>query len=262
MELSLTLTLFDYALLIAVGFGAAVLNSMAGGGSFFMFPALVFVGLPPQLANVTNKVGMWTGAVSSAFGYREEIAQFGKQIWPIVSVGVVGSIIGSLLLLVTPAERFEAMVPFLMGAATLLFAFGNPVARWIKRRVGAAEGDAQTPHLKGALPFIGQGIIGLYAGFFGAGMGIMMMALYQLLGITHIHLMNGLKVSVASAMLSISAITFIVLTPIHWASASAVIIGAIVGGYYGPMLAKRLPMPLIRAFIIVYGVAATTYFAL
>lgn len=257
MDFILTLTLLDYALLGAVGFFASILNAMAGGGSFFMFPALVFVGLPPQLANVTNKVGMWTGAIASVAGYRNEIAQFGKQIWPLVAVGAVGSVLGSLLLLITPAHHFEAMVPFLMGAATLVFAFGQRVSDRIK---GTTNNTSAPAKLTGALPFIGQGVIGLYAGFFGAGMGIIMMALYQLIGIKQIHLMNGLKVSVASAMLGISAITFIILTPIHWPSAIAIIAGTIAGGYLGPSIARRLPTVLIRAFIILYGVIVTSYF--
>ncbi len=246
--------LLQFAGLVIVGAFASALNAVAGGGSFFVFPILIFMGLGPSLANVTNKVGMWCGATASIFGYKEEIRDHKRSIASLALIGVVGSIAGSLLLLITPPERFAAMVPFLMGSATLLFAYGQRIICFFSS--GAQDA---LPTLAG---WVGQFLIGLYAGFFGAGMGIMMMALYELMGIKNIHEMNGIKVSVASAMLTVSAITFILLTPIHWPHAIALIIGTMIGGYYGASLARRLPGALVRSFVILYGITVTLYFSL
>lgn len=244
-------------LLIAAGLWGGALNAVAGGGTFFTFPVLIFCGLPPILANSTNKFGMWAGSFASVGGYWSEIKPQKHRLLLLSVIAGIGSVGGSVLLLMTSPEFFKALVPWLMLCATLLFAFGNRIVRAIHART-AHHAAAGKVGRAGGLG--GQFAIGVYGGFFGAGIGILLMALYELMGIRNIHQMNGLKVLVATVVNALSVLTFIITGMIVWPVALALGFGFFIGGYYGAVFAKRLPALWIRGFIIVYSLSVTCYF--
>lgn len=237
-------------ILLILGLWAGAVNSVAGGGSFFSFPVLLLMGMPPILANTTNKFALWFASIAGVTGFWKEIKEQKERLAFYFICGLVGSLAGSLLLLATPAETFEAMIPWLMLTATCLFAFG-------KRIVRRLHGTQSIPKPASA---VGQTFIGIYGGFFAAGMGMMMMALYELSGIKSVNHMNGLKTFVGLGINGISALTFLVVGVIDWPVALVLLSGALVGGYGGAILSKKVPDHLLRGVIIAYGVIMTAYF--
>jgi uncharacterized protein len=244
------LTLLTIPLLLLTGLWAGAVNSVAGGGTFFSFPILLLMGMPPILANTTNKCALWFASIAGVTGFWKEIKAQKERLAFFFCCGVIGSLAGSLLLLATPAERFERMVPWLMLAATLIFTFGKTLVRRL--------------HNAHAIPkpatAISQTLIGVYGGFFAAGMGMLMMALYELSGIKTINQMNGLKTFVGMGINGISALTFLVLGAMDWRVGGILTIGALIGGYGGAVLSKRVPDRILRAVIIAYGALMTVYF--
>lgn len=249
--------MIELGLLLIASIASATINSVAGGGSFLVFPILIFVGIPPTTASITNKFSMFTGTVASLIGYWSEV----KRNLPIArvfcSIALIGSLGGSILLLFTSNEAFGALVPWLLLSATLLFAFGKRITRWLTRKCNGKSSASITGKLAG---WFGQLIIGIYGGFFGAGKGIMLVALYELMGIKNIHEINGIKMAVSVAINTISVITFLIAGVIFWPAAIIMMIGAVIGGYFGAHYAKKLPQQWIRHFIVFYGLAASSYF--
>lgn len=258
MDISLAHTI----LLFVVAIWAGALNTIAGGGTFFTFPVLLLVGMPPIIANTTNKFAITFASLSATFGFMKEIRALGKKVWFFVATAVAGSIGGSLLLLVTPDEKFQAMVPWLMLSATLLFAFGGRLVRYFAAHKKPSSATARTISLALIAIGAGQFTIGVYGGFFAAGMGILMMALYELSGMRNIHEMNALKVIVGLGINLISAVTFMFVGAIDWHIAAILVTGALIGGYGGAWVSRKLPQHVIRGFIVLYGVAMTAYFFL
>jgi uncharacterized membrane protein YfcA len=244
------------ALLVITGIWAGALNAVAGGGTFFSFPVLLLLGTPPLLANTTNKCGLWFAALASASGFWREIASQRHRLTSFAVTAFVGSIAGSLLLLVTPAETFQALIPWLLLTATGFFAGGKRALSYLRRRRGL--------HASGTIShrsaLIGQSVIGLYGGFFAAGMGILMMALYELSGVRSVNEMNGLKTFIAFVVNGISAITFMLVGMIDWKIALYLGIGAVIGGYVGAILSRHVPDRLLRRAIILYGVVMSALF--
>ena len=257
MDLSLTHTL----LLFIAGIWAGALNAVAGGGTFFTFPLLLLFGMPPIAANTTNKFALWFASLSGVAGFWREIKEIRALLPFFVGIALVGSLLGSLLLLWTPPERFEALVPWLMLTATCVFAGGKKIAHLsqslLERKPPATHHPPRTTSFPIAL---GQLLIGLYGGFFAAGMGILMMALYEVAGIRTIAQMNALKNAVGLAINGISAVTFLFAGAIYWPVALVLLAGALIGGYSGAMLSKRVPDHILRRFIIAYGAGMSVYF--
>jgi uncharacterized membrane protein YfcA len=244
------ITLLTAILLFGTGLWAGAINSVAGGGTFFSFPILLLLGMPPILANTTNKFALWFASIAGVTGFWKEIKAQKERLLFFFTCGFIGSLIGSLVLLATPAATFESMIPWLMLAATLLFAFGKRIVR--------------TFHNAHAIPkpatAVGQTLIGIYGGFFAAGMGMLMMALYELSGIKSVNEMNGLKTFVGLGINGISALTFLALGAIDWRVALILMAGALIGGYGGAILSKKVPDYILRNLIIGYGVVMTLYF--
>lgn len=242
------LSLIHALMLLGVGVAAGAINAVAGGGTFVSFPILILAGLPPVVANTTNKVALTFASLASVKAFAPEIKAHGQRMWFYFGAATLGSIVGSVLLLWIDPETFESLVPFLMLAATGLFMFG-----------GRKRGDAHT-----AIPlwmsFLGQFAIGIYGGFFAAGMGMMMMALFALSGITGIHQMNGLKTFSTLGVNAISAAIFLTTGLIDLEVAVVLTAGALVGGYYGAMLSKRVAERKMKLAIIAYGLLMTGYF--
>lgn len=248
--------LADILMLIPVSILAGAVNSIAGGGTFFTFPILILMGVPPIIANTTNKVGIAIASVAGVAGFWKEIRMIRPMLLFFCLTALIGSVAGSLLLLAIPSEDFRALVPWLMLIATLMFAFGG---KWAKRR-HAANGHADPQAVTRPSIGFGQFLIGVYGGFFAAGMGILMLGLYEVAGMKNIHEMNALKVVVALGINLISAAVFLFAGTVDWAIAAILIVGALFGGYGGAVLSKKLPQKLIRQMIVTYGVAMTLYF--
>lgn len=251
------LSIPDAVILFAAAVVAGTLNSVAGGGSFISFPTLLFTGVPPIEANATNTVALWPGVVASVGAYRREFAAQLRAVVLLGSVSLVGGLLGALLLLKTPETTFLKVLPWLLLFATLLFTFG----RTLTRRVKLALGPTRTPHW---FPLVGvcfiQLAIAVYGGFFGGGIGIMMLAGLALLGMENIHAMNALKTLLGSLINGIAVIAFIAAGVVAWPQAILMIAGAILGGYGGAWYAQKIDPRLVRGAVIITGALMTAYF--
>jgi uncharacterized membrane protein YfcA len=242
-------------LLAVVG---GTLNSVAGGGSFFTFPALIFVGIPAIPANASNTVALWPGSVASMWAYRHEIAQQ-KRSFLILMVGtsLIGGIIGAQLLLHTPASIFQSLIPYLLLLATLLFALSGPITTRLRmRNVGKVHLSPSTL----IAVALAQLVIATYGGYFGGGIGILMLATLAMMGMEDIHVMNGLKTALASCINGVAVVIFILARAVVWPETILMIVGAIIGGYGGAYYARKVNPNLIRGFVIVVGFAMSAYF--
>ena len=241
-----------YVLVAFASLLAGALNAVAGGGTFFTFPALLYAGVPPILANTTSKVGLWIGALGSIRGFRQEIAAQKNTLAATLLISALGSIAGSVTLLYIPQEQFRTLIPWLLLVATCLFATSGKLKKL---------GDIQHPNPSKPLR-AGELSIAFYAGFFGAGIGILLIALFSLSGMRDIHLMNGRKVIFAVVAHSVSASIFIVSGALHWPLALLIMGCSAVGGYYGAYASKLIPQSKLRLLILIYCVAVTSYFFL
>jgi uncharacterized membrane protein YfcA len=234
----------DYFLLFIAAFGAGILNTIAGGGTFLTFPALVFVGIPPVIANATSAVSVFPGYLAGAIGFRHELRQFDrKRLVRLIVITFVGGFAGSALLLVSSNKAFSIIVPFLLLAATFAFLFGEKVRNWAARnRVTVTpEGGA------------GMFLVSVYGGYFNGGLGIVLLALFALWGMSDIHRMNGLKNGLSFALSAISVVTFAVAGAVEWQQAIVMMIASTVGGYAGAPLARALPKHIVRGIVSVIG---------
>lgn len=256
---------------IAAAIGGAI-NSIAGGGTLVTFPALIGLGVPAIIANATSTVALWPGAIGSMYGYRSELA--GARAWAIrfAIPSLVGGLVGALLLLRTPSERFDQIVPWLVLGATLLFVVQRPVMAAFRRRSEAKgqkpdsqqspvtthdDDPATRPPTLSLLSF--QFAVAVYGGYFGAGIGILMLAALGFMGFTNIHRMNGLKNWGGLCMNLTAAATFTILGLVNWPVAIAMAIGATLGGFGGSRLAQRVSQQTVRTAVIVIGFVAAMW---
>ena len=233
------------------------LNAVAGGGSFIAFPALLFSGVPPVPANATNTVALWTGLVFSGGAFRQHLNVRPRVLWTLLAVSLAGGVVGALLLLRTPAQTFMAVLPWLMLSATLLFIFRGSSAR---ARIGSVSGEPAVKAI--ALASFFQFLVAIYGGYFGGGMGIVILAMLSAFGMADIHAMNALKTVLSSATNGVAVIVFIVSHAVYWRQAVGMIAGAALGGYFGARYSLRLPQPWVRRFVIAIGSGMTIYFFL
>jgi len=225
------------------------MNSVAGGGSFLSFPALVFAGVPPISANATNNAAMWVGTLGSARGYREEIREHRAFLLPVISVSVAGSLIGACLLLFTPPSLFLRLVPWLLLFATLLFA----ASPYMTRREIAAPRHAPWR-------LVTQFAVSIYGGYFGAGMGILMLAVLAFSGLPTFNAQNAVKNVLAVSINGVALVPFIAARIVDWRFALPMAVLALLGGYMGARFFRLLPQGLSRAIVVAIGVAMTTVF--
>jgi uncharacterized membrane protein YfcA len=238
---------------------AGAINSVAGGGTFLTFPALMFCGVTPIRANATNTTALWCGSFASVGAYRNHLGGQKRALTTLLITSLIGGLIGALLLLRTPDATFKLLLPWLMLTATLIFIFGKHLTALLRRMVHL---DINQPQHIG--PFvIGcalQLIIAIYGGFFGGGIGILMLALLTLLGYEKIHTMNGLKTVLATTINGIAVVAFISAGIIDWPQATVMIVGSIFGGYGGAVLAQRISSEVIRYVVMLVGISMTVYF--
>jgi uncharacterized membrane protein YfcA len=249
--LSVTHAIF---LFVAAALGGG-LNAVAGGGSFIAFPALLFTGVPPVPANATNTLALWVGVTASGGAYRKRLRTSRRVMVPLVITSVVGGVAGAFLLIKTPAQTFLHVLPWLMLAATLLFAFGKHLTGRISAGISQ---DASGKALIGANIF--ELIVAVYGGYFGGGIGIMNLAMLAAMGMTDIHEMNALKVILGGVINGVATVMFIALGAILWPQAIVMTVGATIGGYASAHYAQRLPQSWIRALVMVVGASMTIYF--
>lgn len=244
----------DALLLLAAGLVAGALNSVAGGGSFVSFPTLLFTGVPAIPANATNTVALQPGAMASAWAYRARLRAHPQALIGLGAISLAGGVAGALLLLKTPEKTFLWVLPWLLLFATLLFAFGPAITRRLSRSPGA-----RGRRLWLAIGTV-QFAIAVYGGYFGGGIGIMMLAALSLSGMTDIHEMNAFKTLLGSIINGIAVLTFIVAGVVHWPQGLTMMAGAIAGGYAGAHYAQKVPPRLVRNLVILTGAAMTAYF--
>jgi uncharacterized membrane protein YfcA len=233
------------------------MNSVAGGGSFIVFPALLSTGAPPIQGNATNTVALWPGTIASAGAYRKELAAQRHVLLLLGTVSLFGGILGALILLKTKPSTFEKLLPYLLLVATLLFTFGGKVTAFVKKRSKKVTGPSW---LSTAAVCILQFVIAIYGGFFGGGIGILMLATLALIGMEEIHSMNALKTVLAALINGVAVFLFICYGKVLWPQAIVMIVGAIIGGYGGAAYARKLKPGVIRGFVIAVGFTMTAVF--
>ncbi len=248
------------ALLVGAGaFAAGAMNAMAGGGTFFSFPAMLAAGVPPVMANASNTVALWPASISSAWAYRREAMRHGRWAAVLAVISLLGGLIGGLLLLAVSNETFSKLVPWLLLVATTLFAFAPQVSKliaWMKRHMKIASSDQ--PGSKGGALF--QLAVAIYGGFFGAGMGILTLAALSIQGFEDVQEINALKNMTSAMNYTVAALTFIIAGAISWPHTLVALVTAAVGGYVGAALARKLPALWLKRLVIAVGAVLTVIY--
>ncbi|HEV2521553.1 MAG TPA: sulfite exporter TauE/SafE family protein [Candidatus Acidoferrales bacterium] len=243
----------SYLLLLCAALLGGVLNSVAGGGMFVIFPALVFTGVPSIIANASSTLAVIPGILASAWAYRHDFrASEGFPFGSMVIVSVVGGIAGALLLLFTPQKTFDFVIPWLLLLATLLFIFGLRIAPGLKRIF----------HIGPATVVIIQFFIAVYGGYFGGAIGIMMLATWTVFGLTNIHMMNANRTLLGAAANIVATALFIAAHKIWWPQTLVMLVGTVIGGYAGAHWARKANPRVLRACITVISVGITIAFFL
>lgn len=242
------------ALLVAGGaFVAGGMNAIAGGGTFFSFPALLASGVPPVMANASNTVALWPASLVSAWAYRKEAMKHGRWALVLAIVALFGGLTGGLLLLATSDAAFSRLIPWLLLLATVLFAFSKQVSALVARIKPRAKGD-NPGSIGGAFA---QLLVGIYGGFFGAGMGILTLAALSIQGYEDMQELNALKNLTSGVNYTVAALTFVFAGAISWPHTLLMLATAMLGGYAGAALAKRLPSLWLRRIVITVGTILT-----
>lgn len=255
------MTPIDIALMGAGGFAAGAVNAVAGGGTFFSFPALLAVGLPPVVANASNSVALWPGSLAGAWAYRQELAAYKRYLLPMGAASLLGGIVGGLLLLAAGDARFSALIPWLLAFATALFAFSPQLSAVLKRHRPARPAQADGGYGSGTpAGWFVQLLVSVYGGFFGAGMGILTMASLAMGGHEDVQHINALKNLLSAVNYSVTALTFIIAGAISWPQTLVMLLAASAGGYAGARVARRIGGPWLRRMVIAVGSALTLYY--
>jgi uncharacterized protein len=255
----------DVVFIFLAGVIAGAINAVAGGGTLLSFPVLLWLGRDPIVANASNAVALWPGSLASAFAFRRELAAAPRLLRWLLPPSAVGGALGAWLLLFTPTRVFAALVPFLILGATLLIALKRPLLA-LRRRPATTQPSATAtappvaspPDARRALVALAaaQLLVSIYGGYFGAAMGIMMIATFGLFGLDDIHQLNGLK-NVASTLINaVASLIFVAGGAVDWRDAGVLGAGAIVGGYLGAAGGRRLPPRAVEALVVAIGIAA------
>jgi len=244
-------------LLFLAALAGGAQNAVAGGGSFLTFPALIAAGVGSKVANATSTVALWPGSVASIVGYRNDLRHDRRLLAWFGIASVVGGVAGALLLLVTPEVTFDRLVPFLLAGATLIFAFGPPVSRWLGTH-NAQHDDLPTARL--ATFATVQFAVGVYGGYFGGGIGILMLAAFAAMGMTGVHHMNGLKAVFGSLINGVAIVLFGTAGIVDWPLGLLMVVGSVIGGYGTARLARRVEARYLRWLIIAVGTLLSVAF--
>jgi uncharacterized membrane protein YfcA len=249
------LELWQAVLIVGAGLAAGVINAVAGAGTLITFPALLALGYPPLVANVSNTVGLIPASITGALGFRKELAGQWRELAKMVVASAIGGITGAILLLILPSETFGAVVPFLLIAAAILAAIQPRVARCVRARSAEAPESTRRVNLPLLLAVF---FTGIYGGYFGAAQGVILLALLGILWSTDLHRANGAKNVLAGVANVVSATLFVASGAVDWFVAVLVGVGAACGGFIGAKIGRRIPAPLMRAILVVVALIAAT----
>jgi hypothetical protein len=240
-----------YIILFLTAILGSAINAVAGGGSFFTFPSLLLAGVPIVRSNATSTVALWPGSVSSCISYRKNLQIDKERLIQFSVVSIVGSIFGTWLLLVTPAQDLKRLLPFLMLTATLILLFKKNIAN--SKLSGTITNNPK-------LLLIFQFVIAFYGGYFGGGIGILMLAAFNMMGFKDLVQMNALKTLLGALINGSAVLIFIVTKQVVWNFAIIMVVGGVIGGYSGAYLGKIVPVALLNKFIIGTGLFFTIWF--
>jgi uncharacterized membrane protein YfcA len=243
-------------LLFVVAVCGGALNAVGGGATFLVFPALVFAGVAPLVANVTATVALWPASIATAIVYRRNLSTPKGKVGVLAAASAAGAIGGAVLLLRTPPGAFTRLVPFLLLVATLVFTFGEPFAKRLALRSTSAAGAGRAL----ALVVLGQVVIGVYGGYFGAGMGILMLAQLSLLKLGDMHAVNAVRSILTMVINAVCVAIFVSASAVAWREGAVMMLGAVTGGYVGAILIRRVKAHHVRALMISVAWTMTAYF--
>jgi len=237
--------------LFAAGLLAGALNAAVGGGSFVSIPAMVFAGLPSVAANASSTVALLPGTVASAWAWRRDLQPFeGIPLRTLLLISLGGGLVGAILLLSTPQRAFDALLPWLLLLGAVAFTFGRRIGEALRRHV----------RVGGGVVLAAQVLLSIYSGYFGGGVGIMMMAVWSLLGHVDIKAMSAARVILVSAANVVAVICFALIGPVHWRETAVMLVAAVIGGYAGAVLARQVPGPVLRGFVVLFSFVMTALF--
>ena len=241
--------------LFLAGMIAGAINSVAGGGTLLSFPALLAFGVPAIPANATNTAAMWPGSLSSAYAYSRDIKPDRGLLTALFLPSLIGGLLGAVVLVITPPAVFDLVVPFLVLFATLLFASRDLIDRLIKR-TETGERVSMPGRVWG---FLFQLFVATYGGYFGAGIGILMLGSLSIMGLRDIHRMNGLKTILAVGINLIAFFYFAARGLVNWPLAILMTIGSIIGGFAGARLATHIDQRVLRGFVVAIGLVVSVW---
>ena len=243
--------MLEYVFLAFVGVLAGAMNAVAGGGTFVSVPALIAAGVPSVAANMTSTVALFPGAIASAYAFRKDFRAFGDAS-PILLLGisVAGGAVGALLLIVTSSRAFDALVPWLLLMGAIAFAFGRQIGDWLRARVTLGK-----PAL-----LIVQFLLGVYGGYFGGAVGLMMLAAWTIFGARDLIAMSAARTLIVGLTNATAVIFFVAIGTVYWTHVMVMLFAGVAGGYTGALIAKRIPVPVLRIGISCLNFAVTAAF--
>ena len=236
------------------GIVAGALNSVAGGGTLISFPTLLWLGRDPIVANATSTVSIWPASLAGAFGFREDVRAAKRWILLLILPSIAGGGLGGWLLLRTPSTVFEKLVPILLLAATVMLAAQEKFSHHLGH---IADGHQSPSRAWIVFVVVFQFLVSIYGGYFGAGMGILMLAALGLIGLTDLHQMNGVKNVLAICINGVAALYFIIAKAVEWSDVALLMAGTLTGGYFGARLARRLGRDFVRRLVVGIGIVMT-----
>jgi len=248
--------------LTMAAFIAGVLNAVAGGGSFLLFPAILGMKILPVQANATNTVALWPGQLTSVAAYREDVRKNLRVAIPMGFAGLLGGTAGAIVLLNTPQTTFLHLVPWLLLIAAVIFALSGPVSRWLEHlkfvRSQTPGGEVHRPRI--APVFLGMMFVCFYIGYFGAGAGFLIITLLSLFGYQDLNEINALKVVATTMANGVAFVLFVINGQVVWRYCLLAMVTCAVGGYTSASLARRVPQPLLRASVVIIGLGMSAWF--
>lgn len=248
--------------LTLAAFLAGVLNAVAGGGSFLLFPAMLSMKMLPIQANATNTVALWPGQLTSVAAYRDDIRRNLKVAIPMLVAGLIGGTAGAIVLLNTPQMTFMRLVPWLLLVAAIIFALSGPVSRWLERRKfirsQAPGGEVHRPNMVAV--FLGTTAVCFYIGYFGAGAGFLIITLLSLFGYQDLNEINALKVASTTMANGIAFVLFVINGQVVWRYCLVAMITCAIGGYTSASLARKIPQPVLRGTVVLIGLGMAAWF--
>lgn len=247
-----TISIFSGLLLLGAGLLAGAMNAIAGGGTFAALPILSLVGLPPTIANASTTVALFPGTLASAWAYRRDVRPLdGISPWPLLVLSLLGGLLGALLLLFTPEKAFTVLIPWLLLLATITLILGQRAAVALQS-IGL--------HFNGRAIYVAQFVLGLYGGYFGGAVGLMMLAVWSLASTAELRTLTPLRTVMVAAANGAAVICFAATGSVAWPESLLVMAGGVAGGYLGARLGWRLPAPVVRGLILTVTIITTVVF--